>query len=127
MVFILETIQTILISRHSARSFVRFVTRQLKHRSIKDRREICIMKKIEIEKSMEQMLKMLHAEWSRTGKTSAEIFLSKKDVEKMSSIITEATEILKSFVDNEEISFKENLHLQEVYHIIICKKLCRWS
>jgi hypothetical protein len=81
------------------------------------------MKKIEIEKSMEQMLKMLHAEWSRTGKTSAEIFLSKKDVEKMGSIITEATEILQSFVDNEEISFEESLHLQEVYHIIICKKI----
>jgi hypothetical protein len=83
------------------------------------------MKKIEIEKSMEQMLKMLHAEWSRTGKTSAEIFLSKKDVEKMSSIITEATEILKSFVDNEEISFKENLHCckEAFIHLRIAKKL----
>jgi hypothetical protein len=83
------------------------------------------MKKTEIEKSMEQMLKMLHAEWSRTGKTSAEIFLSKKDVEKMSSIITEATEILQSFVDNEEISFKENLHCckEAFIHLRIAKKL----
>ncbi|MCM1160730.1 MAG: hypothetical protein NC412_05860 [Roseburia sp.] len=83
------------------------------------------MKKTEMEKSMEQMLKLLHDEWSRTGRSKAEVFISKKDAEKLSLVITEATLVLQSCVDAEDVTFKESLqYSKEAFiHFRIAKKV----
>lgn len=83
------------------------------------------MQKTEMEKSMEQMLKLLHDEWSRIGKSKAEVFLSKKDAEKLHPVITEATLVLQSYVDAEDVTFKENLqYSKEAFiHFRIAKKV----
>ena len=77
------------------------------------------------EKSMEQMVKMLHEEWSRTGKTKAEVFLTKKDAEMMGAVITDEIKMLHIFVDNEEVLFKESLqYSKEAFiYLRIAKKL----
>ncbi len=83
------------------------------------------MQKIEIEKSMEQMMKLLHDEWSRTGRSKAEVFLSKKDAEKISPVITEAILVLQLYVDAENVTFKERLlYSKEAFlHFRIAKKV----
>ena len=83
------------------------------------------MKKTEYDKSMEQMLRMLHDEWSRTGKTKAEVFLTKKDAEMMGAVITDEIKMLHILVDNEEVSFKESLqYSKEAFiYLRIAKKL----
>ena len=83
------------------------------------------MKKTEYEKSMEQMLRMLHDEWSRTGKTKAEVFLTKKDAEMMGAVITDEVKMLHILVDNEEVSLKESIqYSKEAFiYLRIAKKL----
>ena len=77
------------------------------------------------EKSMEQMVKMLHDEWSRTGKTKAEVFLTKQDAEMMGAVITDEIKMLHIFVDNEEVLFKESLqYSKEAFiYLRIAKKM----
>ena len=83
------------------------------------------MKKTEIEKSMEHMLKLLHDEWSRSGKSKAEVFLSKEDAEKLGPVITEATMTLQNLVDSDGVSFKDSMqYSKEAFiHLRIAKKL----
>lgn len=83
------------------------------------------MKKTEYEKNMEFMLKLIHDEWSRTGKSKAEIFITKIDAEKMCRLVTEATLILQDLVDGEDVSFKESLqYSKEAFvHFRIAKKI----
>ena len=77
------------------------------------------MKKTEIEKSMEHMLKLLHDEWSRTGKGKAEVFLSKKDAEKLGPVITEATMTLQNLVDSDSMQYSKEAFI----NLRIAKKL----
>lgn len=77
------------------------------------------------EKSMEQMLKMLHDEWSRTGKTKAEVFLTKKDAKMMGAVITDNIKMMQTLIDNEDVSLKESLqYSKEAFiYLRIAKKL----
>ena len=84
-----------------------------------------VMKKTEYEKSMEQMLKMLRDEWSRTGKTKAEVFLTKKDAQMMGTVITDNIKMMQTLVDNEDVLLKESLqYSKEAFiYLRIAKKM----
>ena len=83
------------------------------------------MKKTEYEKNMEHMLKLLHDEWSRSGKNKSEVFLSKETTEKLAPMIRDATLLLQDLVDSDDVSFKDSMkYSQEAFiYYRIAKKV----
>lgn len=83
------------------------------------------MKKTEYEKNMEHMLKLLHDEWSRSGKNKSEVFLSKESTEKLAPLIKDATLLLQDLVDSDDVLFKDSMrYSQETFvHYRIARKV----
>lgn len=83
------------------------------------------MKKTEIEKDAEFMLKLLHDEWSLSGKTKTNVFLAKKTIGEVIPLFVDATMLMQKFVDSEEVSFKESMMYSKnaFVHLRVIRKL----
>ena len=73
----------------------------------------------EIRKDMEYLVKLLHKEWERSGKTKAVVtvrLLDMKEIEsRMAKVITDKQKQL----ENEEITFKQSMELSKSNFVLL--------
>ena len=72
-----------------------------------------------IAKDMEHLVKLLHKEWERSGRTKAEVVVNLNDdseIEKrMAAVITEKQKLL----DTEEMNFKQSMTLSKENFVLL--------
>lgn len=73
----------------------------------------------EVRKDMEYLVKLLHKEWERSGKTKAAVTVSLTDVQeiekRMAGVIAEKQKML----ENEELTFKQCMELSKNNFILL--------
>lgn len=73
----------------------------------------------EVRKDMEYLVKLLHKEWERSGKTKAAVTVSLTDVpeieKRMAGVITDKQKQL----ENEELTFKQSMELSKNNFVLL--------
>lgn len=73
----------------------------------------------EIRKDMEYLVKLLHKEWERSGKTKAVVTVQLEDVseikKRMAGVIADKQKLL----ENEELTFKESMELSKNNFVLL--------
>ena len=73
----------------------------------------------EVRKDMEYLVKLLHKEWERSGKTKAEVTVSLSDVseieKRMAGVIADKQKLL----ENEELTFKQSMELSKNNFVLL--------
>lgn len=70
-------------------------------------------------KDMEFLMKELHSEWERTGKTKKKVKISVDADEKIQKAITEAARKTAKELANDELTFKQMMALTHENYIIL--------
>lgn len=73
----------------------------------------------EVRKDMEYLVKLLHKEWERSGKTKAIVTVQLEDVseieKRMAGVIADKQKLL----ENEELTFKESMELSKNNFVLL--------
>lgn len=73
----------------------------------------------EVRKDMEYLVKLLHKEWERSGKTKAVVTVQLEDVpeieKRMAGVIADKQRLL----ENEELTFKESMELSKNNFVLL--------
>lgn len=73
----------------------------------------------EVRKDMEYLVKLLHKEWERSGKTKAVVTVRLEDVpeikKRMAGVIADKQKLL----ENEELTFKESMELSKNNFVLL--------
>ena len=73
----------------------------------------------EVRKDMEYLVKLLHKEWERSGKTKAVVTVQLEDVseieKRMAGVIADKQKLL----ENEELTFKESMELSKNNFVLL--------
>ena len=73
----------------------------------------------EVRKDMEYLVKLLHREWERSGKTKAVVTVQLEDVsevkKRMAGVIADKQKLL----ENEELTFKESMELSKNNFVLL--------
>ncbi|MDE6254000.1 MAG: hypothetical protein K2M78_15430 [Lachnospiraceae bacterium] len=77
----------------------------------------------EILKDMEYLVKLLHKEWERSGRTKAEVTISLTDAAAVESRMAKAITNKQNQIENEELTFKKSMELSK--HNFVLLRLVR--
>lgn len=73
----------------------------------------------EVRKDMEYLVKLLHKEWERSGKTKAVVMVQLEDVseikKRMAGVIADKQKLL----ENEELTFKQSMELSKNNFVLL--------
>lgn len=72
-----------------------------------------------IVKDMEYLVKLLHKEWERSGKTKAEVTVKLVDVREIESRMAKVIQGKQKQLDNEELTFKQSMELSKNNFVLL--------
>ena len=73
----------------------------------------------EVRKDMEYLVKLLHKEWERSGKTKAEVTVKLVDVREIESRMAKVIQDKQKQLDNEELTFKQSMELSKNNFVLL--------
>lgn len=73
----------------------------------------------EITKDMEHLVKLLHKEWERSGKTKAEITINLMDAAEVKKRMAEAIAEKQKQLENDELTFQESMELSKNNFVLL--------
>lgn len=73
----------------------------------------------EITKDMEHLVKLLHKEWERSGKTKAEITINLSDAAEVKKRMAEAIVEKQKQLENDELTFQESMELSKNNFVLL--------
>lgn len=73
----------------------------------------------EITKDMEHLVKLLHKEWERSGKTKAVVTVSLSDMPEIESRMAKVIADKQKLIDNEALTFKQSMELSKSNFILL--------
>jgi len=73
----------------------------------------------EITKDMEHLVKLLHKEWERSGKTKAEITINLSDAAEVKKRMAEAIAEKQKQLENDELTFQESMELSKNNFVLL--------
>lgn len=73
----------------------------------------------EIRKDMEHLVKLLHKEWERSGKTKAAVTVRLCDVKEIESRMVKVITDKQKQLENEELTFKQSMELSKSNFILL--------
>lgn len=73
----------------------------------------------EITKDMEHLVKLLHKEWERSGKTKAEITINLSDAAEVKKRMAEAIAEKQEQLENDELTFQESMELSKNNFVLL--------
>lgn len=73
----------------------------------------------EVRKDMEYLLKLLHREWERSGKTKAAVTVRLGDVPEIKSRMVMVIKDKQKQLNNEELSFKQSMELSKNNFVLL--------
>ena len=72
-----------------------------------------------IVKDMEYLVKLLHKEWERSGKTKAEVTVKLVDVTEIESRMAKVIQGKQKQLDNAELTFKQSMELSKNNFVLL--------
>ena len=72
-----------------------------------------------IVKDMEYLVKMLHREWERSGRTKAEVTVQLADVPEIERRMAKTIRDKQRQLDNEELTFKQSMELSKNNFVLL--------
>ena len=72
-----------------------------------------------IVKDMEYLVKLLHKEWERSGKTKAEVTVKLVDVTEIESRMAKVIQGKQKQLDNEELTFKQSMEISKNNFVLL--------
>jgi len=73
----------------------------------------------EIRKDMEHLVKLLHKEWERSGKTKAAVTVRLCDVKEIESRMVKVITDKQKQLENEELTFKQSMELSKNNFVLL--------
>lgn len=73
----------------------------------------------EITKDMEHLVKLLHKEWERSGKTKAVVTVSLSDMPEIESRMAKVISDKQKLIENEALTFKQSMELSKSNFILL--------
>ena len=73
----------------------------------------------EVRKDMEYLVKLLHREWERSGKTKAAVTVQLMDVPEIEQIMANVIQYKQKQLENEELSFKQSMELSKNNFVLL--------
>jgi hypothetical protein len=73
----------------------------------------------EITKDMEHLVKLLHKEWERSGKTKTEITINLSDAAEVKKRMAEAIAEKQKQLENDELTFQESMELSKNNFVLL--------
>ena len=73
----------------------------------------------EVRKNMEYLMKLLHKEWERSGKTKAAVTVRLVDVPEIKSCMARVIKDKQKQLNNEELSFKQSMELSKNNFVLL--------
>ncbi|MGN1196835.1 MAG: hypothetical protein ACI4TA_04480 [Acetatifactor sp.] len=73
----------------------------------------------EIRKDMEYLVKLLHKEWERSGKTKVQVMVSLSDTVKIKKRMAEVIQDKQKQLENEELTFKQSMELSKQNFVLL--------
>lgn len=73
----------------------------------------------EVRKDMEYLVKLLHREWERSGKTKAAVTVQLMDVPEIEQRMAKVIQDKKKQLENEELSFKQSMELSKNNFVLL--------
>ena len=73
----------------------------------------------EIRKDMEYLVKLLHKEWERSGKTKAEVKVRLMDVPEIERRIARVIQDKQKQLEHEELTFKQSMELSQNNFVLL--------
>ena len=73
----------------------------------------------EVRKDMEYLVKLLHKEWERSGKTKAAVTVSLTDVPEIEKRMTGVIADKQKNLENEELTFKQSMELSKNNFVLL--------
>ncbi len=73
----------------------------------------------EITKDMEHLVKLLHKEWERSGKTKAEVTVSLSDAAEVKKRLAKAIAEKQKQLENDELTFQQSMELSKNNFVLL--------
>lgn len=73
----------------------------------------------EVRKDMEYLVKLLHKEWERSGKTKAAVTVSLSDVPEIEKRMAGVIADKQKHLENEELTFKQSMELSKNNFVLL--------
>lgn len=73
----------------------------------------------EVRKDMEYLVKLLHKEWERSGKTKAAVTVRLEDVSEIKKRMAGVIADKQNLLENEELTFKESMELSKNNFVLL--------
>lgn len=73
----------------------------------------------EVRKDMEYLMKLLHKEWERSGKTKAAVMVSLVDVPEIKSRMARVIKDKQKQLNNEELAFKQSMEISKNNFVLL--------
>jgi len=73
----------------------------------------------EIRKDMEYLVKLLHKEWERSGKTKAAVTVRLWDMKEIESRMAKVITDKQKQIENEELTFKQSMELSKSNFVLL--------
>ncbi len=73
----------------------------------------------EIRKDMEYLVKLLHKEWERSGKTNAQVTVSLSDAEEVKKRMAGVIAGKQKQLENDELTFKQSMELSKQNFVLL--------
>lgn len=73
----------------------------------------------EVTKNMEYLLKLLHKEWERSGRTKAEVSIHIDDAKAVHTVLGQEILQRQKALETEDMSFKESLELSKENFVLL--------
>lgn len=73
----------------------------------------------EVRKDMEYLVKLLHREWERSGKTKAAVTVQLMDVPEIEQRMAKVIQNKQKQLENEELSFKQSMELSKNNFVLL--------
>lgn len=73
----------------------------------------------EVRKDMEYLVKLLHKEWERSGKTKAVVTVRLEDVSEIKKRMAGVIADKQNLLENEELTFKESMELSKNNFVLL--------
>ena len=73
----------------------------------------------EVRKDMEYLVKLLHKEWERSGKTKAAVTVRLVDVPEIEKRMAGVIADKQKYLENEELTFKQSMELSENNFVLL--------
>lgn len=73
----------------------------------------------EVTKNMEYLLKLLHKEWERSGRTRAEVSFHRDDAKAVHTVLGQEILQRQKALETEDMSFKESLELSKENFVLL--------